>query len=120
MRKNLNVNKIVNEMDYLLFLIMKQEWEKGKDYLIELSNKRGKTYLCFYFDLKERHYSWFTWPRKDVVSFIEKNNKGGVNIERTIRKINNEIIYFKFPEFNHYRMIVEIELLKSICAVERI
>jgi hypothetical protein len=30
MRKNLNVKKIVNEMDYLLYIIMKQEWEVNK------------------------------------------------------------------------------------------
>lgn len=83
-------------------------------------SERGKAYRCFYFDIDERHYSSFSWRRKDVVSFIESCNSEEVNKEKLIKKINNKIIYFKFPKSKHYRMIVEIELLKSICEVERI
>jgi hypothetical protein len=120
MRKNLNVNKIVNEMDYLLFIIMKLEWKEKNDYLLELLNKRGKTYLCFYFDPKHRCYSWFDWTRKEVLSFIERRNTGGVNKEKLIKKINNEVLHFKNFDNDYYKVIVEIELFKSICEVERI
>jgi hypothetical protein len=120
MRKNLNVNKIVNEMDYLLYLIMKQEWEMNKDYYLEVLSEKRKIYRCFYFDLDEHHYSSFSWHRKDLMTFIERYNSLEVNKIKLIKKINNAISYFRFPECKHYKMIVEVELLKSICEVERI
>lgn len=120
MRKNLNVNKIVNEMDYLLYIIMKQEWEVHKDYFLELVNKSGKTYLCYYFDLDERRYGSWTLVRKDVLYFIERQNAKGTNKEKLIKKINNEVLHLKKSDKDYYKVIVEIELLKSICEVERI
>jgi hypothetical protein len=120
MRKNLNVNKIVNEMDYLLYIIMKQEWEEHKDYFLELVNNRGKAYRCIYFELKNNRYGSFTWKRDGVVWYIENYSTPGVNIVKSIRKINNEIMYFKFPENGNYRVIIEMELFKSICEIEKI
>jgi hypothetical protein len=120
MRKNLNVNKVVNEMDNLLLIIYKQEWEKNKDYYLKVLNERGKTYLIYYFELENRRYSLWYWRRKNVVSYIERRDDEGVNKVKLVKKINNEVLHFKKTDSDNYRVIVELELFKSICEVERI
>jgi hypothetical protein len=117
MRKNLNVNKIVNEMDYLLYIIMKQEWEKNKDRLLKSVNKSGKTYVFIYSEINQSFSFVLLWNREGVVFFFENINYEG-DKEKLIKKINNEIIYHNTPD--HYSMIIEIELLKRICEVERV